>query len=117
MPSNQLGWQDGLPRFATPLWIEKTASYTLTEADLTFDGYHRIFRMNSASTMNFTINTGLVGLAPITLVQDNSGQVTVNGTGTFRIAGAAKKTRTQYSWITIIPGGSNLYYGSGDSEA
>lgn len=93
--------------------VTKTGAYTLT--DVEFAG-NVVLKADSASAFTLTLNTGLVGVEPLNIVQYGAGQITVAGTATLRHA-VGPKTRTQYSLIAVVPIGTDEYLIVGDAAA
>jgi len=91
-----------------------TGARTLTDID--FVGT-RIIMMTSGSAQTVTIDTGLIGDQPVTIVQRGTGQITYGGTATLNSKGGNLKSNGRYGAVTIIPEGSNVYTLIGDLTA
>jgi hypothetical protein len=78
-------------------------------------------RMNSVSAVTITVNTGLTGLEPFTVVQVSTGETLfVAGSGvTIVSADSRMKLRGQNSMASLVPDAddANLYYLVGDLTA
>ncbi|MEP1255240.1 MAG: DUF2793 domain-containing protein [Alphaproteobacteria bacterium] len=72
--------------------------------------------MTNAAANTVTVNSGLVGTEPVTVVQKGAGQTTfVAGSGvTINSADGYLKARVQYSSMTLIPDGTDNYLLVGD---
>lgn len=79
-----------------PHYIEKTANYTLTNAD---NG--RTIGMNSASGLTLTVNTGLVDGFSCNIVQVGAGAVTFAGTATIHSSTGTLVTVAQYGTAAL----------------
>lgn len=95
--------------------VEATTARVATDGDLS--GNNVLYFTNAAAT-TYTINTGLVGTEPLTIIQKGAGQVTITaGAGvTINSADGAVATRVQYSSATLIPdpAAADLYTLIGD---
>ena len=90
-----------------------TASRVATSGD--FAG-NKLIKMNVGSANDYTINTGLTGIEPVSIYQMGAGQVTiVPGGGVTIVSSQGLKTRAQHSVLTIIPNGTDSYIVSGDT--
>jgi len=74
----------------------------------------RIIYMDNASAQTLTVNTGLTGTEPITIITRGGGQLTVGGTATINSKGSATKSNGDNSSFTLIPEGSDTYTMIGD---
>lgn len=112
MPSSQVGFPSDL--IVDPPVVEtKTGDYVAVNGDFTG---RKFIQMDSASPIDFTINTGITNAGAILLVQEGAGQLAVvAGAGvTIKSPGGILTARDQFSVLSIIPVGSNTYYLSGD---
>lgn len=91
--------------------VEKTADYTLTNADV---GY--LVTVNSATAKNITVATtlGMTAGQRIDIMQTGAGQVTVVASSTTVNASPTLKLRAQYSAATLICTATNTYVLVGD---
>jgi hypothetical protein len=76
---------------------------------------NKILEVDSATAVNITINTGLTGVEPLLIEQKGVGQVSLNGTATLRHRNGLR-TAGQYSVISVIPKGSNVFLVAGDAS-
>jgi hypothetical protein len=101
----------------------KTATYSMTAADLTDNG--KLITFSSATAVNFNIPTNANNAFPtgaqIHVIQIGAGQVTIQAatpaTTTISSTGATSttpKTRVQFSSATCIKAGTDLWYVIGD---
>lgn len=90
----------------------KTADYIAVTGD--FSG-NKAIGMNVASANNFTVNSGLSPIEPVTIVQVGVGRTTiVAGSGVSIYSSNGFKLRTQNSVASLLPFGTNTYILSGD---
>lgn len=80
--------------------LETGTSRTLTGAD--FKG-NRTIKMENASAITLTLNTGIVANGPLTIIQGGAGTITMAGTATINAKGSATGSNGQYSAFTLIP--------------
>ena len=88
-------------------------SYTLQNSDL---AGNVVLKMNNASAITLTVNTGLTGVEPVHVLQYGAGQITISGSATIRYA-MGLKSRAQYSAFSLIPIDTNEYLAVGDMSA
>jgi hypothetical protein len=96
--------------------IVTEASGTRVLANADFIGT-RILMMDNSSAQTVTINTGLIGTQPLTVIQKGTGQITYGGTATLNSKGGNRRSNGRHSAVTIIPEGSNVYTLIGDLVA
>lgn len=112
MPSSQVGFPSDL--IVDPPVVEsKVADYVAVNSD--FNG-KKLIEMDSASPISFTVNSGITNGGALLLVQKGSGVLSIIAGGgvTIRSAGGVLTAREQYSMLSLIPIGGNIYYLSGD---
>lgn len=90
-----------------------TAGITLSDSDF-IGGVTR--RVNSATGVNVTVNTGLTLKQPCNIIQLGAGQLTFAGTATIQQSASLLHTYGQYAVATLIPDAdtADLYYLTGD---
>lgn len=90
----------------------KTADYIAVTGD--FSG-NKAIGMNVVSANNFTVNSGLSPVEPVTIIQIGAGRTTiVAGSGVSIYSSNGLKLRTQNSVASLLPFGTNTYILSGD---
>ncbi|AMO44111.1 hypothetical protein DSS3P8_053 [Roseobacter phage DSS3P8] len=112
-------WRTGGGGSSPLVRAEETAAYVAVNTD--FDGT-RIKKINNASPITVTVNSGITNDQPCQFVQTGTGQVTfVAGAGvTISSADSKMKLRVQYSSATLIPDpetGTDSYILIGDLAA
>lgn len=90
----------------------KTDSYTLVAGD---NG--SVITINKASATNLTVPSGLSAGFTVLVAQIGAGQVTLVASGTTVNATPGLKLRTQYSAVTLVHLGSDVWLASGDLSA
>jgi hypothetical protein len=86
-------------------------SYTITNADLSG---RRILEFTAATAVTVTLNTGLTGGGPVTIIQGDGGAVTIGGSATVASKGGLLTSGGDEAWMTLIPKGSDVYKLGGD---
>lgn len=91
----------------------KTAAYTLANADL---GGRAVHMVNSATAVAIALPMGLTAVEPITFIRKGAGAVTIAPVDgiTLNSVEGKKGLRLQYSSMTLIPEGNNVYTLIGD---
>lgn len=96
---------------------EITADHTVVDGDLTGNVVRRV---NKATAISITVDTGLVGTEPATFIQTGAGAVSfVAGTGvTINSADARLNLRAKFSSASLIPDAdtADTYYLIGDLD-
>lgn len=96
---------------------EITVSHTVTNGDLAGDV---VRRMNSASALTVTVDSGLTGSEPVTFIRKGAGTVSfVAGSGvTINSADGNLSLRARYSSATLIPdsGTADTFFLIGDLD-
>lgn len=92
----------------------KATSYTLVLSDQS-----KAVEMTSATAVDLTIPTDASVAFPtgtyIVVIQMGAGQVTITGAGVTIQSSYGLKTRTQYSMVTLLKRGTNVWIVSGDT--
>ena len=86
-------------------------SYTITNADLSG---RRILEFTAATAVTVTLNTGLTGGGPITVIQGGDGVITFGGTATVQSKDSFLSSGGLNAWMSFIPKGSDVYKLGGD---
>lgn len=113
---NGTAWTESFPEYVPPATTisTKTGNYVAVSGD--FNG-RTVILMDVGTANTVTINTGLTGTEPLTVIQKNAGQTTiVAGVGVTLLYAETPKLRVVNSHVSIIPLGSNTYSITGDVE-
>ncbi len=95
------------------LIVDAGTDRVISDSDLAGD---IIIERSNASAQTVTVNTGLTGTEPVTIINTGGGALTFQGTATIHSAGGAVAVNTQYVSATLIPKGSDVYYLVGGLE-
>lgn len=113
---NGTAWTESFPEYVPPATTisTKTGNYVAVSGD--FNG-RTVIIMDVGTANTLTINTGLTGTEPLTVIQKGAGQTTIlAGVGVTFLYAETPKLRVVNSHVSIIPLGSNTFSITGDVE-
>lgn len=86
---------------------DATGARVLSDTDLSG---RAIIEMDLGTAQTLTINSGLVGSQPVTVINSGGGELTFVGGGGVTLRSVGTVLATQHTSVTIIPKGGNTFY-------
>lgn len=93
--------------------VTKTGDFDITDEHLSGN---YILEVDSGTDVTVSVESGLAGVEPVTLIQSGAGQIVLHeGSGVSILApDGATKSRVRYSTLSLIPAGPDTFYLTGD---